>query len=316
MEYTLNGTALSTFGMIASQAKSKGSNLAISGQLDFPKRINKTAHDWGDQDGLQPYVTDGEIHFAGRDIDFHFLLEAESVNLAYAKLFAFYDFLEGLTGLVTLSCDFGSWQVMVRDEIEIEDLGRGAMAGMIPFREPVCDLAGVIPTEPDPDVLEGIGGVSWSSLGFDLVDFRQMGIVGSSLEGMLNRPKPKAGESLSYESEGYQVTKVGARKYKLVGAVEAVDYETLKTVISGLWALFAAEGTRVLYIADDLIRIVFCEEGIEIDQLVVDYKATARVSINLTEATEYVSSENWQFLGDDLGNYVATTEGAKILIRI
>lgn len=316
MEYTLNGTALSTFGIIPSQAKAKGSNLAVSGQLDFPRRMNKTQHPWGDQDGVEPYVGEGEIQFAGRDIDFYFLIEGEDENAAYALLYGLYDFIEGLTDLAALSCDFGTWNVLVRDEIQVQDLGRGALSGMIPFREPVADLSGTIPTEPDPDVLEGISGVSWSSLGFALVDFRQLGISRASLEGMLNRPKPKAGESNGYASEGYQVTKTGPRKYKLVGAIEAVDYAGLKTIISGLYALFAAEGTRVLYLTSDLIRIVYCEEGFEIDQIVVDYKATARISINFTEATEYVTSENWQFLGDTLDNYVATTEGAKILIRI
>jgi len=316
MEYTLNGTALSTFGIVPSQARPKGSNIAVSGQLDFPKRINKTQHPWGDQDGVEPYVTDGEIQFGGRDIDFYFLMEAEDVTAVYALLFGLYDFIEGLTDLAALSCDFGTWNVLVRDEIQIQDLGGGALAGVIPFREPVPDLTGVIPTEPDPDVIEGIDGVSWSSLGFSLVDFRQLGITRASLEGMLNRPKPKAGESIGYATETYQVTKVGARKYKLVGAIEAVDYAGLKTIISGLYALFAAEGTRVLYLSGDLIRIVYSEEGFEIDQVVVDYKATARITINFTEATEYATSENWQFLGDTLGNFVATTTGQKILIRI
>lgn len=316
MEYTLNGTALSTFGIVPSQARPKGSNIALSGQLDFPKRINKTQHPWGDQDGVEPYVTDGEIQFGGRDIDFYFLMEAENVNAVYALLFGLYDFIEGLTDLAALSCDFGTWNVLVRDEIQIQDLGGGALAGVIPFREPVCNLEGVIPVEPDPDVLAGIGGISWSSLGFALVDFRQIGVTRGSLEGMLNRPKPKSGEASGYATEAYQVTKVGARKYKLVGAIEAVDYAGLKTIISGLYALFAAEGTRVLYLSGDLIRIVYCEEGFEIDQVVVDYKATARITINFTEATEYATSENWQFLGDTLGNFVATTTGQKILIRI
>jgi hypothetical protein len=316
MEYYINGTALSTLGMIPSQSKAKGSNIAVSGELDFPRRINKTNHPWGDRDGVEPYVSAGEIFFGGRDIDFHFLIEAADTNAAYAKLFQLYDLIEGLTGLATLSCDFGSWEVLVRDEIQIEDLGKGGLAGMIPFREPVCNLTGVIPVAVDVDVVPGINGIAWSTLGFALVDFRQLGISRASLEGMLNRPKPKSGESQSYVTEGFQVTKTGARKYKLTGAIEAVDYAGLKTILSGLYALFAAAGTKVLYIADDLIRIVFCEEGFTVDQVVIDYKATARIVINFTEATEYVTSENWQFLGDTVGNYVATTEGAKILIRI
>ncbi|MDO9554524.1 hypothetical protein [Rhodonellum sp.] len=316
MEYYINDIALSTFGIIPGQAKTKGSNLALSGHLDFPKRINKTSHSWGDRDGIEPYVSTEEMQFAGRDIDFHFLLEADSVTSAHAKIFGLYSLIEGLTGLATLSCDFGSWSVFVRDEIQITDLGRGALSGVIPFKEPVCDLSGLVPTEPNPDLIEGIDGVSWSSLGFALVDFRQLGISSSSIEGMLNRPKPKSGEFNSYATEGFQITKTGARKYKLIGGIEAVDYETLKTIISGLYALFGSAGTRVLYLSGDLIRIVYCEEGFEIDQVVLDYKATARITINFTEATEYVSSENWQFLGDTVGNYVGTTEGQKILIRI
>ena len=257
-----------------------------------------------------------EIFFGGRDIDFEFLLEAADTSAAYAKLYALYDLIEGLDELATLSCEFGSWQVYVRDEIQVTDLGRGALAGVIPFREPVCDLAGIIAVAENVDVVPGIDGLSWSELGFDLVDFRQLGIARASLEGMLNRPKPKSGESNGYVTEGFQITKAEARKYKMVGAIEAPDYDTLKTIISGLYALFSAEGTRVLYIADELIRIVFVEEGFQIDQVVIDYKVTARITMYFTEAVEYATSENWRFLGDTLGNYVGTTVGQKILIRI
>ena len=165
------------------------------------------------------------------------------------------------------------------------------------------------------DIVPGIDAVSWSSLGFILVDFREIGIHSGGLKGLLNRPKPKGGDALAYFTEPYAVTKTATREYTLGGVIEAATYAELKTVVTGLYALFTQPGARVIYLNSGLIRIVYCDKGFTVNQVIVNNKATCALSITLTEGTE-AEDDNWLFLGDAVGNYVVSTAGQKILIRI
>lgn len=315
MAYTLNGIDLNTYGIIPTQAP--GSNLALEGFLSMPERINKTDHSWGDFDGVEPYVSAGELYWGGRNLVFYGLVKAASRDAAQNAVLQLYNMLESLTGLTTLACDWGSWQVYVNGQIDATYIGSGCVKIKIPFREPVVDLSGgVVPSSPDFENVTGIDGVDFNLLGFTLVDFQAMGIRGSQIEGHLNRPAPKAQEFEAYDSEGFQVTKSEVREYKLKGVIQAATYAGILATIKNLYAVFAQPGTRVLYVPDDLIRVVFAKKGFQISQVIGGSAWNSVMEIQLTEATEYVASENWQFLGDDVGNYVGTTEGAKILIRI
>lgn len=315
MAYTLNGTDLATFGIIPGQAP--GSHLAIEGFLSMPERINKTDHSWGDFDGVEPYVSDGELYWGGRNLIFHGLVRAASRDAAQNAVLQLYNLIEEFTGLVTMACDWGSWQVKINGQIDATYMGSGLVKIRIPFREPVVNLSGgTVPSNPDFENVLGIDGVDFEALGFTLVDFQAMGIRGSQIEGHLNRPAPKAEEFEAYDSEGFQITKAEVREYKLKGVIRAASFAALESTVKNLYAVFAQPGTRVLYVPDDLIRVVYAKKGFTISQILGGQVWQAVLEIQLTEATEYVASENWQFLGDDAGNFVATTEGAKILIRI
>jgi hypothetical protein len=315
MAYSLNGNDFSTWGIIPGQAP--GSHLAIEGILSMPERINKTDHAWGDYDGVEPYVSDGELYWGGRNLVFHGLVQAASRDAAHNALLNFYDFLEGLTDLAVLACDWGSWSVYVNGQIDAEYMGNGLVKVRVPFREPVVDMSGgVVPSSPDFENVSGIDGVDFEELGFTLVDFKSIGIRGSQIEGQLNRPTPKAQDFEAYDSEGFQVTKTEARQYKLKGLIQAASFAGLEATVRNLYAVFSQPGTRVLYVPDDMIRVVFVKNGFQISQVLASSSWSAVMEILLTEATEYVASENWQFLGDTVGNYVVTTDGQKILIRI
>ena len=67
MSYLLNSVDLSTtYGIIASHAPE--SNIAMAGVFDMPQRTGTTYKDWGDADGVEPWVNAGEIMFAGREL--------------------------------------------------------------------------------------------------------------------------------------------------------------------------------------------------------------------------------------------------------
>lgn len=317
MIYTINDIDVATWGMIPGQAGS-GSNIALSGHLDLPARTEKTAHAWGDTNGIEPYVSAAEIFHGGRDIDFHFIMDEPDEEAAYTKLLTFYAYLETMAPnqLLTLACDFGSWQVYVRDEIQVDDLEYGGMKGVIRFREPEPNLSGVLPAPGDLETLEGIDGVDWEALGFTLADLSSAGVIRSSMPGLLNRPKPKSQEVLSYGKEGFQVTKTGAREYTLNAFIQKATYSELKTTISSLYALFVQPGTRVLYLNPSLIRIVYVKDGFQVKNVQVINSAFCTIEIKFTEAGEYKENETYLILTDTLGRHVTNTVGQKILVKI
>lgn len=135
MVYKINDIDMGTYGIIPGQAP--GSNIAISGQLDMPARIGKTHESWDDHDGSEPYVREGDINLGGRDIVFYGLVSAASKLAALAALKSFFDLISAADGLLELECGFGSWQVYVKDEIEVEYIGNGWCTIVMPFRQPV-----------------------------------------------------------------------------------------------------------------------------------------------------------------------------------
>lgn len=136
--YTLNNISLDDYGFIPSQ--SDGSNLAITGVWDMPKRMGKTYHDWTDKDGIEPYVAVEDIRFEGRDIQLVGLIRGSSELDAIQKTQSFYDMMDAITDVVTLSCPWGSWKVYVSGMIKARYVGAGTVKITIPFREPKVAL--------------------------------------------------------------------------------------------------------------------------------------------------------------------------------
>jgi len=313
--YTINGIELSTYGIIPTQAV--GSNLALEGFLSMPDRINKTEHSWGDSNGVEPYVSADELFWGGRNLTFYGIVKAASRDAANDALLEFYAMLDGLTDLTTLACDWGSWEVFVSGQIDVTYQGSGVCQLRIPFRQPMVDLTGgVIPSSPDFSSVEGIDGVNFQALGFTLARFQDMGIGASRIIGDLNRPAPKSQVSIGYHTEAFQVTKVDARELQLKGVIEAITYAALLATVKNLYALFAQPGTRILYVPEDRIRIVFMKSGFSISQIMGGSRWVAVLDISLTESGEYAGNETYLLLGDTVGNYVTTTVGQKILIKI
>ena len=316
MAYLINGTDLATFGIIPGIAP--GSNIALSGHLDFPVRLNKTSQPWADQGGIEPYVSAAEIQFAGRDIAFYCYLKAASRQAAETALLGFYDLLDGLSGLAAFSTPYGTFQVYIKEKIEPLYRGNGLCIMEIKFREPNPNLSGgSIPASADPETVNGIDGIDFGTLGFTVIDFSHLGIRYLSLKGILDRAAPKGQSFTNYFKEGFQVTKPEAREYTLNAIIEVSTYSQLETIVKNLFALFSAPGTRVIYLKNDLIRLVFVRNGFKIKNI---QKRTGEVSalleIEFTEASESAEDENYLLLTDTVGNYVTTTAGQKIVVKL
>lgn len=136
MNYTLNNIDLeTTFGFIP--GKAPGSNLALEGAWDMPKRMGKLFHDWGDEDGVEPYVDEEDIRFEGRDISLYGFIDTRT-NLNGLK-----KFLKGFNSLVKLSCMWGSWDVYLKGGLEATNHKDQGFEVIFRFREPVIDLLNI-----------------------------------------------------------------------------------------------------------------------------------------------------------------------------
>lgn len=314
MPYLLHGTNLDTFGILPAQVA--GSNIAVSGHLDFPARINTTNRSWGDENGVEPYVSASEMQYGGRDIVFHGLIKGTSRNDVANKLETFYQFINSFTDLVEFETPHGTWNVYVKEAIQ-PNYFLNLASFSITFREPAPNLSGgTIPSTADASNVQGIDGIDFVDLGFTVIDFTHLGIRFLTLKGILDRPTPKAQNAIGYFSEAYQITRTEAREYTMNALIQATDYATLVQTCKNLYALFMAEGIRVIYLPYDVIRLVYVDKGFTVKNINKrGGKVTALLEINFTEASES-GAENYLFLVDTVNNYVVTTSGQKIVVRL
>lgn len=313
MPYLLNGTDLATFGITPGRAS--GSNISISGHLDFPSRMNVTGRSWGDENGMEPYVSTSEMQFGGRDIIFHGYLQGDTRAIVENKFMQLYEFLRALTDKVDFVTPHGTFSVYVKDAIS-PNYYKGFAAFNIVFRDPIPDLSGgTIPASGDASNVNGIDGIDFAALGFNVVDFSHMGIRYLTLKGILDRPSPKSQSAIGYFSEAYQITRTEAREYTLNAVILANDYAALVQTAKNLYALFKAEGVRVIYLPHDVIRLVYVHKGFTIKNIDKRGKTSALLEINFTEAQE-AGEDSYLFLVDTVNNYVVTTVGQKIVVRL
>lgn len=85
MAYFINDIDLETFGIVVQK---------LTGFEIFPKRKGSSSYSFPDQNGVDPFISDGEIFFESRDIilDLHFL--ADTVQNAQTNMIAFFDLLK------------------------------------------------------------------------------------------------------------------------------------------------------------------------------------------------------------------------------
>lgn len=209
--YLLNGQNLEQFGVIPGRAPD--SNLAISGALDMPSRLGKTHHEWPDENGIEPYLRADEIFFGGRDISFHFFIKAIDRESAVKKCYGLFDLINSFTGIVLFASTlFGSYQVIVKDEVKIEYMGSGFCQGVLTMRQPIVDVAGSIPTANNQH--PSIDKISLKKLGFEVV----------SMTEQYNRPGAKSTEVTAYGYESAKVNKIGYRTINLELVTQQFTY--------------------------------------------------------------------------------------------
>jgi len=297
--YKLNGIPLVNYGIHPGRAPL--SNVALEGFLDMPERLGKTFHDWLDDEGLEPYVEADEIFFAGRTITFYGLLAGENQQDAVLKLRELYEDFGRITELVTLSTDWGDFQVYLKEKIQVRYVGQGWAQITMRLQQPVVPL----PADPLPEER------TIAQYHIDYVPFSAFGAFIADTSGQYDRPELKAAEFTSYNQEGYQLTKIGQSEIDLVIWFVATDMPSLQANVGRLHALLAAPGTRTINI-DDTEREGFAVDGFTVARIRnAPGQCLAQVRVKLLMAfagtplvNEYLLDNKLQGILDDQGRFI------------
>jgi hypothetical protein len=249
--YKLNGTLLSSFGFIA--GRHEGSHVALNGFLDLPARIGKTFHNWGDENGVEPYVLAEEIMFGGRDLILVGFIKGVNRLDALAKSDALKAFVNGFTDLVELETKYGTFNVKV-GQIQAEHISGGFLSVSINMREPVVAI-GTTSTNPT------LTPASLQTFGATLLRMNGQ---------RYGRPETKQEHYTSYENEGYQITKTEASVLEIELLFKGENWTDFIAKVQGFNALLAKEGIRSIEMPNDKMREFFVTEGTNMSRIIVN----------------------------------------------
>lgn len=295
--YNLNGMYLSELGILPGQAP--GSTIALAGAWDMPARLGKTHHEWGDQDGVQPYVREDEIFHGGRTLQFYGLVQAVDYTAALAAVHELYADMDAFYTLVNFATPFGSFWVHVVDEVQATHIGDGWWQVVITFREPEPLLTGTIPVG-DSD-LPGIDGNPFESLGLMLLRY----------DTSLNRPQARQAGFTAYGKEGFGRKKRGLREYSYELLLTAPTYTEFTNRLRTLYAMMKSPGYRTMVPGDGTYREVFNKDGFAVSQVqVITGQLSAVVELKLAEVRLLI---DWNVLTDGTGSVLVDGEGRPLI---
>lgn len=292
--YFINDIPLSDFGF--TPGRQPNSNLAISGIWDMPSRIGKTHHDWLDENGVEPYLREDEIFFGGRDISLLcWLSEVGRVGFVSA-IQTFYDYIDTLqSGLFTLSCPFGSWEVQLLDAQPARYLAQGYGNVELKFREPVVAINGVLPTVQS-------GGV-----GIDGYSFADLGLVKQLTKDQANRAESKQLQIPAYGVERIGKVKRSMREFSIDFFLSHASLPDFTRAAGNLAYLLSRPNARTLRLDDGTVREFFVKDGFKVSGVRVSQsRTTGFLTLNIAEIRML---ENWNLLTDSSGLILVDQHG-------
>lgn len=247
--YKLAGISLSSFGFQA--GKHTGSVTALSGFLDLPARIGKTFHNWGDENGVEPYVLAEEIAFGGRDLVLVGFIKGSDRQDSLFRIQSLRDFVDGFTDLVELESPYGTYDVKI-GEIAAQHLSGGFISVTINMREPIVDIA-------ESTENTAVTHASLKDFGAELI----------SMKGQrYGRPETKPEHFTAFGKEGYQITKTVAPVLEIELFFRGESIEDFTSNIRSFGALLAREGTRIIQLPNDTIREFFVVDGMQLTSVI------------------------------------------------
>ena len=268
MAYLLNHTDISDpsiFGIIPVHAE--GSNISLRGHWDMPKRTGEIGYEWGDEDGIEPYVLASDIFLSGRDIVFSGFIPGTRA-FANTNLQSLYSVIVGYPDIVPFETPYGNFSVYVKSITPIHYSNGTAVE--IVFREPVPVLTGgELPETGTNDYM--INDIPFSSFGIFIQDFKEI----------TNLPELKDQYYTKHGSEGYQTVNRKPKILQINGHIIADSLSDFQAKIKALYLEFASAGTQEISLNGEISGHFFAAEGFQITNIIVGNKVTAKFIIRL-----------------------------------
>jgi len=266
MAYLLNNVNLyDTYEIRGSHAL--GSNISVQGCFDMPQRIGTTYKDWGDSDGVEPWVGANDIMFAGRDIVFSGFMQG-TVSEINTNLETFYTAVDAATGISVFATPYHSASGYVKSVIP-QHVHGGCTVKMT-FREPAVTLTGSLPAT-------GTGAYT-----IDSIPFSSFGLYLSKADKLHDLPEGKEQFVTKYGQEGYQIVKRKNKILEMNGFIAGSSLSDFITKIQALYKVFSSSGTRSIVLDTITTVICFATEGFKIDNIYyTNTGVIARFHINL-----------------------------------
>lgn len=277
--YTLDGTDLADFGF--QPGKAPGSNLALAGAWDMPARTGLTGYSWGDEAGQEPYIDADQIFFEGRDLTLYGIVVADSADACLTYVNELTAFIDTLTDLVDLVCDWGTFSVYVRDRVQAQYLDQGVAVVTLTFREPVVDMSegGTLPTYTP--ALTGSLNDFHDVDGFDGDAFADWGLILKDKRNYLIRPETKTAKWRKYGAEGYQITKPKDTEADFTFLVKGADYATFKSYLNTFQKYLKAAGLRYITQGEVSVAGAWCKDGFKVSEVNSQGGFTATLELKL-----------------------------------
>ncbi|WP_124583892.1 hypothetical protein [Pedobacter sp. KBW06] len=298
--YTLNNIDLGSLGFIS--GKQNASNIALAGCFDMPARTGKTFHSWGDEHGIEPYVSAAEISFGGRAISLVGYVYGNGKMDCTNKANKIFELIDHFSGLVPLSCKWGTYHVYVNQSVTGAFIGDKALRMTFNFFEPVVYMG--VGEMPVTNAEYGIDGISFKDLGVTLL---------LSTGDRANRPSPKTLGFTSPE-DGLGFVKTEAREITLKMFVDQPDQASFMATLGRLYVLFSAPGLRKLRIPNDLNRQFFVKDGFKVSN--INSRPNRMSGLIECKITESGVLETYADLVDNSGRKITGSFNNLIKVRI
>lgn len=243
MSYRFDGVDVAAWGVtpFADEA-----GVALEGVFDLPKRIGETEFNWGTE--VEAYVKAEDIVTDGRKLVLKGLLKGAD-EADYAGKLA--DFRRACVRLRRLSCEFGEFDVLVKDAVSVEELpGCAAVVGV-----PMWEQTVVVPQL----VVKGSGRSGVSVDEYDLE--RDFGVVIPDWKG-----RKDVGKRIEVPTtEPYRRTEFrDGGVVTLSGWMKGEDWLEVYGRIRQLQALCVRPGLRELWFPDGTVCRGYVKDGLAV----------------------------------------------------
>lgn len=243
MSYKLDDIDISSYDAFPYVGQTKDC-IAISGVFDLPKRKGITEYNWGT--GIEPFVDAEDIELDGRILLLSLVVRSENVKSQLDKL------KKACISCRRLSTGFGSFNVICKDEISVEEYVTLNMAIVqVKFWQ-----QSYIPTEID---INPSGGNNYVMDGYSLsADF---GIYVSSRSGVEAIGKRiEIGTTLPYMQNKYREPTTLTLKCTMLGD----SLQRLYSSMSQFSALCISPGLRNLILKGNERMKIYFKDGITV----------------------------------------------------